>query len=402
MRTEPVRPARSRQGRRPNPLRELSEQQVLETIFHEGPVTRPQVAERTRLSKATVGAVVERLVQAGMIQPTGPRHGLRGRSPLAYVVRATAGFVLGVDIGGTNIRVGAADIFGELICDEQHQTTKREGRAVSAQMTEIAARVVDRARATHERLLALGISTPGVVDQASRRVTSLAYNVSPDGGFDPVGLIAARFDVPLLIENNVNLAAVGESWHGLARDVTTFAFIAIGAGVGLGLVIDGELVRGAHGAAGEIAYLPSSHDPFDERHRLHGGLEDEVGAAGIVAAWGELRGPGAPALTSAHAVFELAQCGDRDAGRVVELVARRLGSAIASAIAVVDPELVVLGGGIGSNPSLLAPVRATVAELVPMTARIETSKLGDKAALYGAIAVALREARAQLFNRAAR
>jgi predicted NBD/HSP70 family sugar kinase len=101
-------------------------------------------------------------------------------------------------------------------------------------------------------------------------------------------------------------------------------------------------------------------------------------------------------------VFELAQSGDRDAGRVVELVARRPGSAIASAIAVVDPELVVLGGGIGSNPSLLAPVRATVAELVPMTARIETSKLGDKAALYGALAVALREARAQLFNRAAR
>jgi len=101
-------------------------------------------------------------------------------------------------------------------------------------------------------------------------------------------------------------------------------------------------------------------------------------------------------------VFALAQRGDADAREVVDGVARRLGAAIASVIAVVDPELVVLGGGIGSNPSLLGPVRGTVAELVPLTARIETSRLGDQAALHGAVAAALREAREQLFTRAAR
>jgi predicted NBD/HSP70 family sugar kinase len=170
----------------------------------------------------------------------------------------------------------------------------------------------------------------------------------------------------------------------------------------MGVVIDGELVRGAHGAAGEIAYLPSSGDPFDERHRLHGGLEDEIGAEGILAAVRARRDASSQMPGSAQDVFELAQAGDRDAQLVVADVARRLGSAIASVIAVVDPELVVLGGGIGSNPSLLAPVRATVAELMPLSARIETSTLGDKAALSGAIALALREARAQLFRRAAR
>src|SRR5690242_10135222 len=93
-------------ARRPNPLRELSEQAVVETIFHEGPVTRPQIARRTGLSKATVGTVVDRLEHAGMIRATGAQHGLKGRSPIAYVVRDNAGFVVGVDIGGTNIRVG--------------------------------------------------------------------------------------------------------------------------------------------------------------------------------------------------------------------------------------------------------------------------------------------------------
>jgi predicted NBD/HSP70 family sugar kinase len=398
MTLDPSAPGASRQSRRPNPLRELSEQQILETIFHEGPITRPQLAERAALSKATVGAVVDRLEQAGVIRATGPLHGLRGRSPIAYVVRENAGFVVGVDIGGTSIRAGAADIFGELICDEQQPTTKHGARAVSGQVMEIAGRTVERARATHERLLAVGISTPGVVDQVSRRVTSLAYNVSPDGGLDSLGMIGSRFEVPVVIENNVNLAAVGEKWFGLARGVSTMVFIAVGAGVGMGIIIDDELVRGAHGAAGEIAYLPLVGDPFDPRHRLHGGLEDEVGAAGILAAFNE-RSDAAHAR-SAQEVFELAGTGNGDARTVVEHVASRLGAAIGTVCAILDPELVVLGGGIGSSPLLLRPVRGAAAALVPITARIEASQLGDRAALQGAIAVALHAARSQLLPQA--
>jgi predicted NBD/HSP70 family sugar kinase len=384
---------------RPNLLRELSEQEVLDEIFRGGPITRPEIATATNLSKATVGAAIERLERAGIIRTVGQQHGRRGRSPIAYEIRGNAGFVLGVDIGGTNIRAGAADIFGAPLHEEQVLTSHEGARAVSAQMLEIAGRVVERARVSHERLLTAAVSTPGVVDLESRRVTSLAYNVSPDGGLDPLAALRARFDVPVRIENNVNLAALGEAWEGLARNVPTFAFVSIGAGVGMGLVVDGELVRGAHGGAGEIGYLPSGRDPFDERHRLHGGLEDEIGAAGILAA---LRDRSSRELESVHDVFTLARDGDEAARAVVQGVARRLGVAIASVIAVIDPELIVLGGGIGSNPALLGPVRATVAELVPLTARIESSRLGDQAALHGAIAVALREAHALLFTRATR
>jgi predicted NBD/HSP70 family sugar kinase len=376
-------------------LRELGEQAVLEMIFREGPITRPEISGATGLSKPTVGAAVSRLEHAGLVHAAGTRPGQRGRSPVAYVVSDQAGFVVGGDIGGTNVRVAAADLFGELICDCQRPTTKDGSRAVGVQILEMISEVIEQAGATRGRPLGLGISAPGVVDQISGRVTSLAYNVTPEGGFDPLEVIRDRFDLPVLVDNNVNLAAVGEKWFGLARGVSTMVFIAIGAGIGMGIIIDNELVRGAHGAAGEIAYLPLVGDPFDPRHRLHGGLEDEVAATGIMTAFEKLGGA-APA--SAAEVFELAGAGNDAARSVVEHVASRLGAAIATVCAIIDPELVVLGGGIGANPLLLRPVRGATAALVPITARIETSSLGDRAALHGAIAVALHAARTRLLS----
>jgi predicted NBD/HSP70 family sugar kinase len=309
--------------------------------------------------------------------------------------------VVGADIGGTNLRVAAADLFGEPLGDLKRPTAKDGSRAVGVQILEMLSEVIDQASAVHGRPLALGISSPGIVDQTSGRVTSLAYNVTPEGGFDPLEVIRDRFDLPVLVENNVNLAAVGEKWFGLARGVSTMVFIAIGAGIGMGIIIGDELVRGAHGAAGEIGYLPLVGDPFNPRHRLHGGLEDEIGAAGIVAAFNERHGSDDAELASVHEVFELAAGGNAAARSVVDHVASRLGTAIATVCAILDPELVVLGGGIGASPLLLPPVRGSAAALVPITARIETSLLGERAALQGAIAVALHAARTMLLSHGA-
>jgi len=391
-------PARAEADSRLSLLRELGEQAVLETIFRQGPITRPEIAAATNLSKPTVSAAVSRLEQGGLVRAAGQRTGQRGRKPVSYVVSSRAGFVVGGDIGGSNVRVAAADLFGEPICDLKRPTAKNGSRAVGVQILEMVSEVIDQASAVHGPPLALGISSPGIVDQSSGRVTSLAYNVVPEGGFDPLEVIRERFDLPVLVDNNVNLAAVGEKWFGLARGVSTMVFIAIGAGIGMGIIIDDELVRGAHGAAGEIGYLPLVGDPFNPRHRLHGGLEDEVGAAGIVEAWAEHREAGDPELSSAHDVFELAATGNSAARSVVDHVASRLGTAIATVCAILDPDLVVLGGGIGASPLLLRPVRGAAAALVPITARIETSLLGERAALQGAIAVALHAARTTLLS----
>src|SRR5579862_2329516 len=138
-------------------LRELGEQAVLETIFRKGPITRPEIAAATNLSKPTVSAAVSRLEHGGLVRAAGRRAGQRGRSPVAYVVSSRAGFVVGGDIGGSNVRVAAADLFGEPICDLKRPTSKDGSRAVGVQILEMVTEVIDRASANHGRPLSLAI-----------------------------------------------------------------------------------------------------------------------------------------------------------------------------------------------------------------------------------------------------
>jgi predicted NBD/HSP70 family sugar kinase len=379
---------------RPNLLRQLSEQAVLEVIFREGPITRPEIAARTGISKPTVSSVVTQLEQARLVHAVGERTGRRGRAPVAYTVDSAAGFVVGLDIGSTVLRVAATDIYGDVQLERELPAATGGPREIDRQITG-AVREVERELAGD--LLAIGVSTPGVVDPGTRRVTSLAYHVTASGAYDALAGLEDRFGVPVRVENDVNSAAVGEKWRGLARGVPTFVFVAVGAGVGMGIVIEHELFRGFRGAAGEIAYLPLTTDPFAERHRRLGGLEDEVGAGGVLDAYNAARG--AETAGSAREVFERARGGDPAARDVVEHTARQLGLAIATVCAVIDPELVVLGGRIGRSPDLLPPVRAAAGRLLPFPTRIESSVLAERAALEGALAFGLRAARERLFSR---
>ena len=151
-------------------------------------------------------------------------------------------------------------------------------------------------------------------------------------------------------ENDVNLAALGEQWLGLGKDVENFVYLHVGTGVGAGLILRGELYRGHTGAAGEVGYLPIGGDPRDKVLRRRGVLDTEAGASGVVATARRL---GMVPPLSARKVFAAARRGDRIARRVVELEADRIALAAAAIVPIVDPELVVLGGGIGRNGDLL-------------------------------------------------
>lgn len=378
-------------------LRSLSQRAVLEAVFEQGPITRPEIAAATRLSRPTVASVIEDLEQRGLIQQIGTRTGGGvGRKPMAYEMRRDVGFVVAVDIGGSNVRVGAADVNGDFITTATEPIDNASKRSLAKQVTRLVMQSVAESRVAYGKPLALAIATPGVVNQRSLVVESLAHNVTPDGRFDPVAALGKRLGVPTFVDNNANLSAEGERWNGCARGTDSFVYVSIGAGVGMGLVINGEVVPGSHGGAGEIGYLPVGSDPFDTRHRRRGALEDDVAAAGLLAKAANAPWNGSAPRTVPE-LFARAQDGDPLARRLLDDTSQRIGLGIAMVCAVVDPELVVIGGGIGASELLLPSIRGAVASIAPLPVRIEISALGEMAPLQGAACVALRSAHEQIF-----
>jgi predicted NBD/HSP70 family sugar kinase len=232
-------------------------------------------------------------------------------------------------------------------------------------------------------LLQTVVGSPGVVEPDGRAL-QLAPNLP---GWERPGVLR---DLRLLlgaettIENDVDAAAVAERDHGHGRDVSTFAFVSVGTGIGMGLVLDGKLHRGAHGAAGEIAFLPLPNPPLDPSEaRRRGALESAASSAAVVRA---ARQAGTT-LRTARSVFAAAAAGDARARDVVAAEASVVAHALASIVAVVDPELIVLGGGIGRAPGFADEVGARLTRLSPVAPDVRPSALGDDAVVDGCLAV---------------
>lgn len=383
-------------------VRHLNEQRVLDAVFREGPVSRVELAELNRLSKPTISALVSRLLQADLVRESGLRSGSLGRNARLYEVNRHAGHVVAVDLGGTKVRVAIADLFGEILHEDKEPTESRGGEAVVAQIARMSRSLADAAGRPWNLVRAVAVGSPGVVNPETGFV-DLAFNIP---GFDQIPLadrLSGQLATAVVVDNDVNLAAIGERWRGLAADCENFAFLSVGTGVGLGLVVNGELCQGFRGAGGEIAYLPIGTDPFDPANQRRGPLEEAASASGIrrrlAQAVGSERTSGLTGESSVQDVFEHAASGDALALELVEQEARILALAIASISSIADPRLIVLGGGIGSNELLLEPVRSWTRKLLPHPLDIEASGLGDRAALIGAVAVGLREVRSTLIVR---
>jgi len=199
--------------------------------------------------------------------------------------------------------------------------------------------------------------------------------------------VRSHFDVPVLIENNVNCAALGEWRHGVARNRSTFAFVQVGVRIGLGIVINGQLFRGSNGAAGEIGRLPFPWSPSEVPTRE--GLEHYLGSDALiercVADWPKSAGP---APLTARELFEMAEAGSEAAAIRVQRHAADIGRLLAGVVGVLDAGLVVLGGGVGQNPLLLREVRRVTRDLTWST-EIEVSRLGYTGTVLGAVQLAI-------------
>jgi predicted NBD/HSP70 family sugar kinase len=375
---------------------------LLECLRGAGPSSRPDLARIAGLSKPTVSQALANLESVGLVRPVGPASPSLGRTAMLYEVDPTAGYVVGIDIGRAWIRVAAADLSGEIVARRDERNRARSGTALVRSVAAVAHEVVEAAGLTWKQVQHTVVGGPGVFDPDSDR---LRHAPNVPGWSRPGVMSELREALPptVALDNDANLAAVGERSYGSGRDARTFVYVSVGTGIGMGVIIEGELYRGAHGAAGEVGYLPLGEDGaggaagLDARRR--GILEEAASADAVVRTAKRLGMQGA---TSAKRVFAAARAGDELALAAVDAEAQRLALVVGTVAAIVDPEFVLLGGGVGSNIDLLRPpLERRLGELTPLAPPVAEGELGQDAIVLGAVASALDTARDLVFEQRA-
>ena len=368
---------------RPALIRAMNEQLLLEHIRQRGPCSRAELARVSGLSKPTVSLALDNVERAGLVRIAGQRTGVPGRSARLYEIRPDAGQVLGLDIGHDYVRGAIADLSGEIRARESLRAHATSVRGRVAELVGLASLLCENAGVSRSAITQTVIGSPGVYDP---RRNAMKLTGGLRGWDRPAALAGLReaFGPSLVMENDVDAAALAERALGHGREIDHFALVHIGTGIGMGLVLGGQLLRGAHGVAGEIAFLPLSGGAGADEHeaRKRGTLEAAASASGIVRAArrGGMRGP-----VSARRVFEAASGGDERAMAVVAEEAQLIAKTICAVIAVVDPDLIVLGGGIGRAPGFAEVVSRELEQIAPVMPAIRVSALGTDAVVDGCL-----------------
>jgi predicted NBD/HSP70 family sugar kinase len=371
-------------------LRQLNERTVLETIRSAAPISRAEISRQAGISKPTVSLALQSLLESGLVRETEPEVGTPRYGAVFFEAVPDAALVLGLDIGARFLRGAICDLSGAVRARQDVELPDVEvGKALDT-ITKLRTSLVDASDLPAHLIDSAVVGVPAVVDDETGRL-SMATNVPGLEGSDFRTDLVERLDLPVTLDNDINLAARGEQWRGVARGIEDFVFLSVGTGLGAGLVLRGELHRGRNGAAGEVDLVASGRaDEIDPCAAAVAELTARLAAEGV-----ETR------LTppfDARAVFGAARQGDPLGRAVVEDEARRIALHIAPIAAVTDVALVVLGGGIGANGDLLLdPIRDLLAGWLPFPPRIEVSGLGDAAVLTGALAVGLELAQESVF-----
>jgi glucokinase-like ROK family protein len=375
---------------------------VLQVVWRECEISRADIARRTGLSRSTVSILVDELLGLGLVREVGAGKSRGGRRPIVLRFDDDAATILGVDLGATHVSATLTNLRGSVLAWEHGAHPVREDpEGATALMTALAERCLRSWGGSRRLLLGIGMAVPSPVDPA--RPDFLNEVVVPGWKGIPVGqALRKRFRVPVLVDNDANLGALGERWWGAGRDVDDFAYIKLATGIGAGFYVDGRIYRGANGIAGEIGHI--SLDENGERCGcgLRGCLVTLVGAPALIRrAQALLRDQ--PESMLAGRTFGIAGLEDAAlaqdpvALQVVREAAVHLGIAVAGLLNLLNPRLVIVGGGLARlGEALLEPLRDAVRTRTLASsaerARIVTSQLGARAIAVGAATLLLQRA----------
>ncbi|MFJ4121787.1 ROK family transcriptional regulator [[Kitasatospora] papulosa] len=378
----------------PRVLRAMNDRAALDLLVSQGPLTRTRIGELTGLSKPTASQLLARLEDAGLVRSTGSQRGRPGPNAVLYEIDPAAAHVAALSVGPTGTDAVVADVTGTVVgsCRVEADAVAEDVRHRTAQLV---AEAVDGAlRPTglgHDDLDAVVIGTPGAIDPHTGQLRYAPHLP----GWHSRTLLADLAEVvgrPVVIENDVNLAAVAEQYEGAAQDHDHFVLAYLDEGVGAAIVLGGTLLRGATGGAGEIGYMPLPGAPL-----ARGGAADW---AGPDAGGGFQSQVSCPAVRDLAGGRPLAEALADEAVRAE--VARRLATGLASVVAVVDPELVVLSGRVAQagGEELRERVEAEMTGLALPRPLLRISDIEGDPILTGALRTALAQARDSVFDTA--
>ena len=377
-------------------LRRLNLERVLAAaLAQDEPFTRAKLIEITGLSAPTVGSLTASLIRSGLVTDlgTGPSRG--GRRPSRMEFNALHGFSAAIDLGPTLTRLGLADLRGKLHARRTVPTPRETspGAMLSVLADEVRT-LMREANVPSARLLAVAAGAPGVVDPRRGMVVALANNLNGWSDVPMAAILRDALGVPVIVENDVNLAVLGEHWKGAARGHDTCAFLKFGTGVGAGIMVNGHLHHGQNFLAGEIGLMCMGPQYVETDFGSRGCLETLAGLGALKVRWPE---SDADSPDWVAELFRAATAGDPKARQIVQDAGTILGIATANICSMLDPSIVVLGGAlIGQGELLVGTVRRVVQRVIPSPPPIVVSSLDKEAPLWGSLLLSTNEARARV------
>lgn len=386
----PVNGARRTDSSRPSAL----EQSVLRLIWHEHRISRAEIARRTGLSRSTVTEIVDELLPTKLISEVGVGPSRGGRPPIVLEFNYDAACILGVDMGAAHVAVALTNLRGEVLAwRHEFHSVRTDPEGTRALISELCGSCLADVPGSRSRLIGLGVAAPCPVDP--NHPDEFSEIVLPDwrgrAGLKP---IATRLKVPLFVDNDANLGALAERWWGAGRGVDDFFYVKVATGLGSGHFIQGKVYRGATGVAGEIGHMAIDTQGKPCLCGLRGCLVTLVGAPALVARAKELRAQYPDSSLpknkpSIEAIEDAALLGDPLALQIVREAAGHLGIAIASLLNLMNPRLVIIGGGLARlEDKLLEPLRDVIRNRTLVSslavAEITTSALGPRSIAIGA------------------
>ncbi len=374
-------------------MRGINRSAVLELIRRKSPIARSTIARRLGVSLPTVMRIVNGLIEDGFVRLQGETEWSGGRRRPLLEFNADGYVVLGVDMGGTKKMYGAISEIGGNIIDEVEM--ERHG-ASGEECYDLLTKLIDALLASPglkgRHVRGIGVGAPGITHH-KEGIVKWAYALNWKD-FPLKARLSKRYKLPITVDNDVNLAALGEHWFGAGQHTQNMVLIVIGAGIGAGIMIDGSLYRGSREASGEIGHSIPGREFLGKSHLDFGALESVASGTGMIGRARAVLKSRREAADLDHLlaedIFESAQRGQRWASAIVDEIVDYLAIAVANLSVSFDPELIVLGGSVTNFANILVgPILQRIEGLVPTPPRLVVSNLGLRATVMGAIITVL-------------